>query len=245
MLTGGAMTRRYVRMVTAWLGLAAIAGAAQVQVQVQAQDKGFTTLFNGKDLTGWVYGQRAGGAENKSGKGYQVENGVLFTTKDDGRNLFTEKEYSDFVFRFEFKLTPNANNGIGIRAPLEGDAAYVGMEIQVLDDSGSEYTKLQPAQYHGSIYQMFPAKRGHQKPVGEWNSEEITVKGRQVTVKLNGVTITDGNLDTLKDEALLSKHRDMTKPVGGRGIANTKGHVGFLGHGARVEFRNIRIKPLD
>src|SRR5918992_3333769 len=100
----------------------------------------FTSLFNGKDLTGWVYGRRAGGAENKTGKGYQVENGVLFTTKEDGGNLYTEKEYADFVFRFEFRLTENANNGIGIRAPLEGDAAYAAIEIQVLDDSGSQYT---------------------------------------------------------------------------------------------------------
>jgi hypothetical protein len=233
------MTRRYRLVAMACLGFAGIPGAAQ------AQEQGFTTLFNGKDLTGWVYGRRAGGAENKTGKGYQVENGVLFTTKEDGGNLFTEKEYSDFVFRFEFKLTENANNGIGIRAPLEGDAAYVGIEIQVLDDGGSQYTNLKPAQYHGSIYHMFPATRGHQKPVGEWNSEEITVKGRQITVKLNGVTITSGNLDEVKDEELLKAHRDMSKPEGSRGIANTKGHIGFLGHGARVDFRNIRIKALD
>jgi hypothetical protein len=233
------MTRRYRLVVMACVALAGISAVAQ------AQDKGFTTLFNGKDLTGWVYGQRAGGAENKTGKGYQVENGVLFTTKEDGGNLFTEKEYSDFVFRFEFKLTENANNGIGIRAPLKGDAAYVGIEIQVLDDGGSQYTNLKPAQYHGSIYQMFPATRGHQKPVGEWNSEEITVKGRQITVKLNGVTITSGNLDDVKDEELLKTHRDLSKPEGSRGIANTKGHVGFLGHGARVDFRNIRIRAIE
>ena len=125
----------------------------------QTQEKGFMPLFNGKDLTGWVYGRRAGGAENRTGKGYQVENGVLFTTKDDGGNLFTEKQYVDFVLRFDVKLTENANNGIGIRAPLEGDAAYAGIEIQVLDDSGSEYRTLRPAQYHGSIYHMFPARR--------------------------------------------------------------------------------------
>jgi hypothetical protein len=210
---------------------------------VQAQEQGFTPLFNGKDLTGWVYGTR-GGAPNKTGQGYQVEKGVLFTTKEDGGNLFTEKEYENFILRFDVKLTENANNGIGIRAPLEGDAAYVGMEIQVLDDGGSQYTKLQPAQYHGSVYQMFPAKRGFQKPVGEWNSEEITVKGRRVTVVLNGVTIVDANLDDVKDEELLARHRDMNKPEGSRGIANTKGHIGFLGHGARVEFRNIRVKEL-
>ena len=232
------MTRRYCLFVVACLGFCGI------PVAPQAQESGFTTLFNGKDLTGWVYGRRAGGVENRTGKGYQVENGVLFTTKEDGGNLFTEKEYADFVLRFEFKLTENANNGIGIRAPLEGDAAYNGIEIQVLDDSGSQYRTLQPAQYHGSIYHMFPAKRGHQKPVGEWNSEEITVKGRRITVTLNGVTITEGNLDDVKDEELLSRHRVMSRPEGSRGIANTKGHIGLLGHGTRVEFRNIRLKEL-
>ena len=210
---------------------------------LQKAEEGFTPLFNGKDLTGWVYGRR-NGRENKSGNGYQIENGVLFSTKEDGGNLYTEKEYADFVFRFEFRLTPNANNGIGIRAPLEGDAAYVGMEIQVLDDSGSQYTSLKPAQYHGSVYQMFPAKRGFQKPVGEWNTEEITARGRRITVVLNGTTIVDANLDDVKDEELLARHRDMSKPEGSRGIANTKGHIGLLGHGTRVEFRNLRIKEL-
>ncbi len=231
------MRSRFVLTVGGCLAVTTIAMVAQ------APEPGFTPLFNGKDLTGWVYGTRKG-APNKSGKGYQVENGVLFTTKEDGGNLFTEKEYADFILRFEVKLTENANNGIGIRAPLEGDAAYVGMEIQVLDDGGSQYTALQPAQYHGSVYQMFPAKRGFQKPVGEWNVEEITARGRRITVVLNGTTIVDANLDDVKDEALLAKHRDLNAPEGSRGIANTKGHIGFLGHGAHVEFRNIRIKEL-
>ena len=207
-------------------------------------EKGFTPLFNGRDLTGWVYGTRKGGVENKSGKGYQVENGVLYSTKEDGGNLYTAKEYADFVFRFDFRLTENANNGIGIRAPLEGDAAYVGIEIQVLDDGGSQYATLKPFQYHGSIYGMVAPKRGFQKPVGEWNSEEIMAKGRQITITLNGTTIVDANLDDIRDEEMLKAHRDMTKPEGSRGIANTKGHIGFLGHGARVEFRNIRIREL-
>ena len=118
------------------------------------------------------------------------------------------------------------------------------MEIQVLDDGGSQYTSLRPYQYHGSIYGMVAPKRGFQKPVGEWNSEEITAKGRQITIKLNGTTIVDANLDDVKDEEMLKTHRDLSKPEGSRGIANTKGHIGFLGHGARVEFRNIRIREL-
>ena len=224
------------------LGTALVVSFSAVQGQGKAE-QGFTSLFNGQDLTGWVYGTR-NGKENKTGNGYQVENGVLFTTEQDGGNLFTEKEYADFVFRFEFRLTPNANNGIGIRAPREGDAAYRGIEIQVLDDSGSKYTNLKPAQYHGSVYHMFAAKRGFQKPVGEWNSEEITVKGRQITVVLNGTTIVDANLDEVQDEELLKRHRDTSQPEGSRGIANTKGHIGLLGHGTRVEFRNLRIKEL-
>jgi hypothetical protein len=210
----------------------------------QSDEQGFTSLFNGKDFTGWVYGRRANGSENRSGKGYQIENGAIFSTTEDGGNLYTEKEYADFVFRFDVKLTENANNGIGIRAPLEGDAAYVGIEIQVLDDGGSSYTKLQPYQYHGSIYGMVPPKRGFQKPVGEWNTEEITARGRRITVKLNGTTIVDADLDDVKDEEMLKSHRDLSKPEGARGIANTKGHIGLLGHGARVEFRNLRIKEL-
>jgi hypothetical protein len=162
-------------------------------------------------------------------------NGIIYCTREDGGNLYTEREYSDFVLRFEFKLEKNANNGIGIRAPLEGDAAYAGMEIQVLDDGGSEYRDLRPAQYHGSIYDVVPAKRGSLKPVGEWNTEEITARGRKITVKVNGKTIVDADLDGVKDEAVLKKHP---------GLSRASGHIGFLGHGSRVEFRNIRIKEL-
>ena len=109
------------------------------------------------------------------------------------------------------------------------------LEIQVLDDSGAKYTKLRPEQYHGSIYDVVACKRGHQNPVGEWNTEEITADGRHIKVMLNGVTIVDADLDDVKDPAKLTKHP---------GLANKTGHIGFLGHGTQVEFRNIRIREL-
>ena len=191
-------------------------------------EPGFTTLFNGKDLTGWKLVE-------PEGRGYIVENGLLECPADGGGNLFTEKEYANFVFRFEFKLEEGSNNGIGIRAPYEGDAAYRGMEIQILDHDAPRYRgKLHPAQYHGSIYDVIPAKTGFLKPTGEWNEEEITANGRQITVRLNGHTIVDANLDSVTDPAVLKKHP---------GLARTTGHIGFLGHGpARVWFRNVRIK---
>jgi hypothetical protein len=195
---------------------------------------GFTPLLNGKDLQGWTYGTR-NHRVNKSGKGYQVENGITFCTVDDGGDLFTEKEYANFILRFEFKLTENANNGIGIRAPFEGDAAYVGMEIQILDDSGTDYKSLPAACYHGSVYGVVPAMRGHLKPVGAWNQEEIFADGPHVRITLNGFPIVDTNLDEVKDPAILKRHP---------GLHNAKGHIGFLGHGARVEFRNMRVKEL-
>lgn len=211
--------------------LAALVVAADKPAAPGGDDEaGFVKLFNGKDLTGWVYG------DGKTGKGYQVHNGVAFCTDHDGGNLYTEKEYSDFAFRFDFKLEDSGNNGVGIRAPLKGDAAYVGMEIQILDDNGKAWKgKLRPTQYHGSIYDVVPAKRGSLKPAGEWNSEEIIARGRHITVKLNGDTIVDANLDDIKDEAVLKKHP---------GLKNAKGHIGFLGHGSRVEFKNMRVKEL-
>jgi hypothetical protein len=195
-----------------------------------AADPGFTTLYNGKDLTGWkLVGQE--------GRGYIIENGLLECPAEGGGNLFTEKEYANFVFRFEFKLEEGTNNGIGIRAPYEGDAAYQGMEIQILDHDAPMYRgKLRPAQYHGSIYDVVPAKTGFLKPTGEWNSEEIVANGRQIKVTLNGHVIVDANLDSVTDPAVLKKHP---------GLARLSGHVGFLGHGpARVWFRNVRIKEL-
>jgi hypothetical protein len=165
-----------------------------------------------------------------------VEKGLLVCPADGGGNLFTTKEYANFVLRFEFRLFEGSNNGIGIRAPLEGDAAYQGMEIQILDDGAARYQgKLRPAQYHGSIYDVIPARQGFKRPTGEWNSEEITAKGRSIVVILNGTTIVDANLDTVHDPAVLKKHP---------GLARTSGHIGLLGHGTRVEFRNFRIQEL-
>ena len=202
---------------------------AVLALSAAGAEPGFVSLFDGKTLDGWqIVGQK--------GTGYLVENGLLVCPADGGGNLFTTREYSNFVLRFEFRLFEGSNNGIGIRAPLEGDAAYAGMEIQILDDGAPRYQgKLKPAQYHGSIYDVIPAKQGFKKPTGEWNAEEITAKGRLITVVLNGTSIVDADLDSVRDPGVLKKHP---------GLARPSGHIGLLGHGTRVEFRNFRIKEL-
>jgi hypothetical protein len=194
-----------------------------------AKEAGFVSLFDGKTLNGWVL-------MGKKGRGYTVDKGVLICPQDGGGNLFTEKQYSNFVLRFEFRTEEGGNNGVGIRAPLKGDVAYSGMEIQILDDQAPMYRgKLRPAQHHGSVYDVVPARQGFLKKAGEWNEEEITAEGRRITVKLNGTVIVDADLDTVKDPEVLKRHP---------GLARSGGHIGFLGHDSRVEFRRIRIKEL-
>lgn len=189
---------------------------------------GFTSLFNGRDLAGWQ------GAT----QGYEVVDGELRCKKGAGGKLLTEKEFSDFVLRFDFRLTPGANNGLGIRAPVEGDAAYNAMELQILDDAHPKYAGLKPWQFHGSIYGVFAAERGSLKPAGEWNSEEVTVQGSRVKVVVNGKTIVDADVAAFRD----GRPTPDDKPH--PGLARTKGYVGFLGHGDEVHFRNISIKQL-
>jgi hypothetical protein len=205
------------------------AAERQVPTEVEA---GFTPLFDGRTLAGWTL---VGG----KGEGYGVKDGVLFCAKGGGGKLLSDKEYSDFVLRFEFRMPPEgSNNGLGIRAPREGDAAYQGMELQIIDEAAAlsgKWGKLKDTQYHGSVYDVIPARRGAMKPAGEWNVQEVTAKGKQITVVLNGQKILDADLSMVTDPEVLEKHP---------GLLRTSGHIGFLGHNDYVEFRNIRIKEL-
>lgn len=192
--------------------------------------EGYQVLFDGTNLDSWIGNTDA----------YTVsDEGTLacYPKKGSGGNLYSKEEYGDFIYRFNFRLTPGANNGIGIRAPLEGDAAYVGLEIQVLDNEAEVYKNLKEYQYHGSVYGVIPAKRGYLNPVEEWNEQEIYVKGNKIKVTLNGTVILDGNIAEASKNGTLdgSEHP---------GLKRKSGHLGFLGHGSEVHFKNIRIKSL-
>lgn len=204
--------------------------AGEYKLTPEEKAEGFEALFNGSNLDGWQ--------GNKTD--YYVEDGeIIVQPKRGGHgNLFTEKEYSDFNYRFEFQLTPGANNGLGIRAPLEGDAAYVGMELQILDNTAPIYANLKEYQYHGSVYGVIPSKRGYQNPVGEWNSEEVIAKGSRIKVILNGTVIVDGDIKEASKNGTLD-HKNHP------GLKRKKGYIGFLGHGSELKFRNIRIKNLS
>ena len=194
-----------------------------------AAEEGFTPLFDGKTLNGWTL-------LGKTGEGYLVGDGKIVCPRKGGGNLFTDKEYADFIIRFEFKLEDDSNNGLAIRAPLQaGGIAYEGMELQIINNNGERYKNIEPWQKHGSLYHVFPAKTGYLKKSGEWNQQEVIVQGRQVKVILNGHTVLDANLDAVKDPEIIEKHP---------GLQRKSGHIGFLGHNEPIEFRHIRIKEL-
>lgn len=187
---------------------------------------GFESIFNGSDLSGWV------GATD----GYEVVDGAIQCKQGSGGNLLTEKEYGNFVARLEFRLPPGGNNGLAIRAPLEGNPAYQAMtELQVIDSTHPKYAKLDERQYHGSAYGMAAATRGYLRPVGEWNFQEVTVDGSNITVELNGTVILRTDLSKITEYMADSPHP---------GKDRTSGHFGFAGHGDAVQFRNLSIRPL-
>lgn len=195
----------------------------------EEEKEGFAVLFDGTNMHEWI-----GNTTD-----YTMDDGTisLVPGKGSGGNLYTKKEYADFVFRFEFQLTPAANNGLGIRTPMEGDAAYVGMELQILDNEHPVYRNLQIYQYHGSVYGVIPAERGYLKPVGEWNEQEVIANGDNIKITLNGQVILDGNIREAAKNGTADKREHP-------GLFNKTGHIGFLGHGSPVKFRNIRIKEL-
>lgn len=190
---------------------------------------GFASVFNGKDFTGW-----AGPVDN-----YEVRDGAIACKAGKGGTIYVNDEYADFVARLEFNLPKGGNNGLAIRYPGTGDTAYVGMcELQVLDDHYEQATgsKLDPRQVHGSVYGMIPAQRGYQRPIGEWNFEEVTVRGSRITVELNGFVILDGDVAAVKEFAGNREHP---------GKDRTSGYFGFAGHNDPVRFRNVSLKKLS
>ena len=193
---------------------------------LRGSDEGFVSVFNGKDFEGW-----AGPIDN-----YEVRDGSIVCKKGKGGIIYTKQEYSDFIVRLEIKLPAGGNNGLAIRYPGEGDTAYVGMcELQVLDNTSPNYAKLDPRQYHGSAYGMVAAHRGYQRPVGEWNYQEVSVVGSKIKVELNGTVILDCDLSKVNEYMNNSAHP---------GKNRTSGYFGFAGHNDPVMFRNISIKRL-
>jgi hypothetical protein len=188
---------------------------------------GYERVFNGRDWTGW---------KGPTGQ-YSIADGTIVCKPDQGGTIYTAREYADFSARLEVKVPPGANNGLAIRYPGEGDTAYVGMcELQVLDNDSPKYATLDPRQYHGSIYGMVAAHRGYLRPAGEWNFQEVTVKGSAIVVELNGTRIVDADVAKVTEFMEAREHP---------GKDRRSGHFGFAGHNDPVAYRNVFVKEIE
>ena len=213
------------------------------ELSAEEAKEGFEVLFDGEDMSKWI-----GNTID-----YVPMNGAICVSAKygNGGNLYTQKEYSDFIFRFEFCfMKEGVNNGVGIRTPMGVDAAYEGMEIQILDHDAPIYKNLREYQVHGSVYGIIPAKRIKSPKLGTWNTEEIWVKGDRIKVTVNGEVILDGNIRKACKGHNVSKDGSKTNPYtvdkkNHPGLFNKSGHIGFLGHGEGLKLRNVRIKDLS
>lgn len=214
--------------------------------------QGFEVLFDGRSLDKWHGNTSA----------YVPSDGNIYVTAQYGGqgNLYTKKNYSDFIFRFDFYFdVPAVNNGVGIRTGRDVtgvDAAYQGMEIQILDHDDAVYqgkpygyVGLRPYQDHGGVYGIAIPEHVDFGPIRQWHSEEIKAVGDRITVTVDGKII----LDTDIREACQGHN---VAPDGGRinpytldhknhpGLFNKEGYISFCGHGAGVMFRNVRVLDL-
>jgi hypothetical protein len=191
--------------------------------------EGFEELINAKDLSNWQ-----GAVEN-----YEVVEGAIVCKQGKGGDLLTKEEFEDMIIRVEFKLPLAGNNGIALRTPLKGHSSSDGLELQVIDSDGYNakhpQSPLQPYQYHGSLYHCVGAKHGYLRPVGQWNFQEIEVRGQTIKVTLNGTKILDVDIDSF-DRSQIS-HAP-------KGLDHRKGHIGFAGHSDPVVYRSFKVKRL-
>lgn len=208
------------------LAVAAVWAMAGGMATTDVRAAEWTSLFNGKDLTGWQ-------AVDGPVASWKVEDGLLYCSGGGGGWLSTDKQFANFEIELEFRVPPGGNSGVFLRAPHQGNPAFAGMEVQVLDDAAKEYEALQPFQYCGSLYGVAAPKMRVSKPDGQWQKMHITCSGRNVKVVLNGTPIVDANLD---------QHPD--KEAEHPGIKRDKGYVGLQNHGTRLDYRNIRLREL-
>ncbi len=189
--------------------------------------QGFADVFNGRNFSGW-----AGALDS-----YEIRDDAIACKPEKGGTIYWNRTLTDFDARVEFKLPAGGNNGLAIRYPGTGDTAYVGMtELQVLDDNYEQVRgPIDPRQAHGSAYGMVAAARGYQRPIGEWNVQDVQVVGSTIRVELNGTVI-------LKTD--LSKVDPATYMAGSAhpGVARTEGFFGFAGHNDPVMFRRVQIR---
>lgn len=187
----------------------------------------FVPLLNGVNLQGWE-------VHEGNAQAWQVMEGVLRCGRGGGGWLRTTQDYSDFELRLEYRLSPGANTGVGLRLPEVGSPTTGGLEVQLLDDAAPKYAHLRPDQYTGSVYYHVPPQKRLSLPTGEWHACRLLVQGDRLRVWINEQLVNDVDLRLPATSAAGSPLAD--RPPLGR--------VGLQSSAAPVEFRNVLLRDL-
>jgi hypothetical protein len=207
-----------------------------------AADEDFHALFPADGAPkGWSVREWNDLTKKVIDSGWIVKGGVLHSGQKRGTWLMSDKEISDFILEFEIKLTEVGNSGVALRAPMMGDPAFDGMELQVADFRYN--TQAKDSELTGGIYRAIAPSKQVYKPT-EWNKFRVELKGVHLKVTLNGEVIQDVDLEKF-DQPVKRHDGSNAPPVKDR---PKRGHIGFQ-HLSRnnepVLIRGARIKSLD
>lgn len=202
---------------------------------------GWKLLFDGKTTAGWRI------FKNKPAQCWAVKNGELYCKASEGNSndiradIITAELYENFELLIDWKIAPAGNSGIMYNVTEEYDAAYLsGPEYQLIDDNGFP-EKLEDWQKTAADYAMYPPAASPAKPVGEFNTTKIVVKGSHREYWLNGVKVVA--FEAWTDDWNKRKATGKWKDVAGYGISK-KGYICLQDHGGGVWFKNIKIRKL-
>ena len=207
------------------------------------QEQGWKLLFDGKSTTGW-----RGYQMKTMPPGWSVIDGALVRIKGGaggkgaggGDDIVTLQEFTDFDLRLEYKLVKNGNSGLLYHVSEEPVTAWhYAPEVQILDNA--MHPTRDKRQHTAACYDLYAPSKDATKPVGEWNELRLLVNGPHVEHWVNGEKVVEYELwsDDWKARVAQSKHKDRPK----FGTFKT-GPICLQDHSDRVEFRNIKIRPL-
>lgn len=199
----------------------------------EAQEKPPLSLFNGNDLKGWKLHNPKDGV-------WRVEDEMIVGQNALNCWLITEQTYKDFELRLEYRLGVRGNGGTAIRSPAEGDPAFAGMEIQILDDPS--FKGQREEQKTGGIYDVVGPQKSPAKPAGQWNKMRIVANGVKITVEINDVEVLNTNLEDHKDRLNANPAKNQRAHPG---LLRPSGHIGLQAFGGTVAYRNLRIRSIE
>ena len=218
------------RPAVCWCAVLAIAGGWAAGLLPAAEQAGRpragVALFNGKNLDGWEV--VAGDAAD-----WKVVDGILTCTGRRQGWIGTKRPYANYRLVVEFRMAANADSGVFLRAPDEGNPAFAGLEVQLLDDRGAAFEGVPNDARCGGVYNLVGPDERASKAAGEWQTLEIFCTLDRIKTVLNGEVCVDVSLREFADSR--EAHP---------GIDRTSGRIGLQCWSGQVEFRSIRIVDL-